>query len=358
MNDDLFQRFLSGDPHAATGVRNHLRAVAHRVLQAPQWIIDESEKRRERETAAVAEVMRSPGNSMIQAASKAMTVACRIGIEHLRQQDGVPSSHISADTLAKKAMDRLNEEEEEPLRQYLESCSTCSLHLEQARNALKAAISAQSAAPPPKPSTASPGPGQFRTATPSRKRRPNRKRHPKLSKGPGLQFSEVTTRLLLLFALGYGIFLATRPSSEEVLSAEWAARANLLPAELPPTSQARSLEPNIASAVQLMESGRCDDSRSRMARFVERDPENRLLRYYYSLSLLCIRKADEALQSFSTLKDMDGTPYWGEKWWYSQALYLGGGEDKALTLLDQIASSEHGRAADAEALIARIIEAQ
>ena len=55
---------------------------------------------------------------------------------------------------------------------------------------------------------------------------------------------------------------------------------------------------------------------------------------------------------------MDGERFWGENWWYAQALYLGGGEDKALALLGEIADSEHGRAADAEALLNRLIESR
>lgn len=358
MNDELFKRFLSGDPHATTGVRNHLRAIAHRLLDAPQWEMKESDTRRERETAAVAEVLRNPGGSMVQAASRVMTVSARIGIEHLRSTSGIPSTHIAADTLARKAMDRLEAEEEEPLRQYLDSCSTCTAHLEQARNAIKAAISAQKQTPRLPSTTPTPMSGQFRSASPKRVKTTSTKKHPKLSKAAGLSSSELITRGLMLFALVFGIQQLTKPSKGELASAEEIRRANLLPKELPPVALASTLPANVGAAVQLMEAGRCKDSASRIARFVERNPDDRLLRYYHSLALICDRQKDEAIQSFSQLRQMEGEKFWGENWWYAQALYLGGGEEKALTLLGEIADSNHGRAADAEALLNRLIENQ
>lgn len=355
MNDELFKRFLSGDPHATTGVRNHLRAVAHRLLDAPQWSMKDNDTRRERETAAVAEVLRNPGNSMVQAASRVMTVATRIGIEHLRSEGGIPSNHIAAETLAKKAMDRLETEEVEPLRQYLESCTTCSTHLEQARNAIKAAISAQEKSPRLPTTTPTPMSGQFRSASPKRVRTTSEKKHPKLTKAEGITSSDWITRGLLLFALAFGIYQLTQPSEGERASADDIRRANLLPKELPPVAMAGALPANVGAAVQLIEAGRCKDSASRTARFVERAPEDRLLRYYYSLALLCDRQKDEALQSFAQLRQMEGERFWGENWWYAQALYLGGGEETALAILGEIADSEHGRAADAEALLNRLI---
>ncbi|MEC7241773.1 MAG: hypothetical protein VXW32_11090 [Myxococcota bacterium] len=318
----------------------------------------DNDSRRERETAAVAEVLRNPGGSMVQAASRVMTVATRIGIEHLRSESGVPSTHIAAATLAKKAMDRLEPEEEEPLRQYLESCSTCSNHLEQARNAIKAAISAQQKSPRLPATTPAPMSGQFRTASPKRVRKTTEKKHPNLTKAEGLSSSNLITRGLMLFALAFGIHQLTRPSEGEKNSAEDIRRANLLPKELPPVALANTLPANVAAAVQLMEAGRCKDSASRTERFVERSPEDRLLRYYHSLALLCDRQKDKAIQSFRQLRQMDGERFWGENWWYAQALYLGGGEDKALALLGEIADSEHGRAADAEALLNRLIESR
>ena len=162
----------------------------------------------------------------------------------------------------------------------------------------------------------------------------------------------------MLFALVFGIQQLTKPSKGELASAEEIRRANLLPKELPPVALASTLPANVGAAVQLMEAGRCKDSASRTARFVERNPDDRLLRYYHSLALICDRQKDEAIQSFSQLRQMEGEKFWGENWWYAQALYLGGGEEKALTLLGEIADSNHGRAADAEALLNRLIENQ
>jgi hypothetical protein len=356
MDDTLFQRFLSGDPHAATGVRNHLRAVAHRVLASPQWGLADNESRREREMAAVAETLQSPGHSMVQAASRVMAVTTRIGLEQLRTKEGIPQGHVRADLLARKAMDSLQEDEEEPLRHYLESCTTCSRHLELARLALKASISAQTMAPAPTVQSPQFGtPGRIRSATPPRLRKPDRKRHPKLSKGPGIHSSELITRAVMLIGLGLGIFFLTRPSADEFAQEETLVRSRLLPAELPPTVQAGNLGDNVAASVRLMNNGRCADAASRLARFVERDPELRLLRYYYSLALLCDRQGSAAMQSFASLRAIEGQPYWGEKWWYAQALYLTGSTETAMSLLDQIVEDKHGRAADAEALLQQII---
>ena len=200
--------------------------------------------------------------------------------------------------------------------------------------------------------------GQFRTASPKRVRKTSEKKHPNLTKAEGLSSSNLITGGLMLFALAFGIHQLTRPSEGERSSAEDIRRANLLPKELPPVALASTLPENVAAAVQLMEAGRCKDSASRTERFVERSPDDRLLRYYHSLALLCDRQKDEAIQSFRQLRTMDGERFWGENWWYAQALYLGGGEDKALALLGEIADSEHGRAADAEALLNRLIESR
>ena len=292
---------------------------------------------------------------MVQAASRVMTVATRIGIEQLRIKTGVPATHIAAETLAKKAMDRLEPQEEEPLRQYLESCPTCSQHLEQARNAIKAAISAQQKVPKVRPSLPTPMSGEFRSASPKNIRAKKTKRHPKLTQAGGISNSNLITWGLVLFALFFGVFQLTRPSAADRNSTKDIQRANLLPKELPPVALANQFPANVASAVELMASGRCNDSASRSARFVERSPDDRLLRYYYSLALLCDRQQENALQSFAVLRSMEGDRFWGENWWYAQALYLGGGDEKAFTILSQIADSEHGRSADAEALLNRLI---
>lgn len=350
MDDSLFQRFLSGDPLAATGVRNHLRAVAHRVLAAPQWEMPDSDIRRERESAAVAETLQSPGHSMLQAASTVMAVSLRTGLEHLRAAQGLPQGHISADLLARRAIEKLNEEETEQVRSHLDGCSTCSRHLDVARSALKAATSSQKVEEP-KVTTASRTPA----APPEPRSRKRTAKKKKSKTKPRVERSEWITQGVVLLGVFYLVFHFTRPSQQELSEREVQTRAALLPAELPPTAMAGSFESNIEASIQLMTNGRCRDSADRLARFLERAPEDRLLRYYYSLALFCDRQAKESMQSFKILHEMEGDRFWGENWWRAQAHYLHGSEEKAMSLLDEIAESKHGRSADAEALLKRII---
>ena len=347
MDDPLFQRFLSGDPLAATGVRNHLRAVAHRILAAPQWEMPDNDVRRERESAAVAETIQSPGHSMVQAASRAMAISIRIGLDHLRHIQGLPQGHISTDLLARKAVDKTQEDEKEQVRTHLEDCPACRRHLELARSALKAAMSTQAVNPI---STAKLTPSTDRRPTPRQKTR--RTKVKKQSRVPG---SEWITQGIILVGLFFAVYLFTRPSQAERDQTANLERAKFLPGELPPTAMAGEFEGNVEASIQLMSNGRCGNAADRLVRFVERGPEDRLLRYYFSLALLCDRRSPDAMQSFAILHKMEGERFWGEAWWRAQALYLAGAEDKAMTVLDQIAESQHGRAADAEALLQRII---
>jgi len=292
---------------------------------------------------------------MLQAASRVMTISTRIGIEQLRLREGMPKGHIKLDLLARKATDSLKDDEEEPVRHYLESCANCTRHLELARNALKSAISAQDK------SADAPSPVAHvdiakRRQRPAKKTKRSSKRHPRLTKAPGLQTPEILSRIVMLLGLGIGIFYLTRPSAETVMNEDQMARASLLPPELPPSALADQLKPQYAASARLMSNGRCADSASRLERFVEREPDNRLLRYYYSLALVCDRQASKAIGSFASLREMTGERYWGEKWWYAQALYLAGADEKAMLLLDELVENKHGRAADAEILLQRIIE--
>jgi hypothetical protein len=350
MDDSLFQRFLSGDPLAATGVRNHLRAVAHRVLAAPQWEMPDSDIRRERESAAVAEILQSPGHSMVQAASMVMAVSLRTGLEQLRTAQGIPQGHIPTDLLARRAIDKLNDDEKEQVRSHLEGCPTCSRHLEVARSALKAATSSQKADPPIVASAT-------RTPVPSNKRPTSTRtaKKDKPTKSAGVGHSEWVTQGVILLGLFYLVFHFTRPNHQELTERATQTRSEMLPTELPPTALAGTFESSIEVNIQLMSSGRCANSAIRLSRFLERDPENRLLRYYYSLALLCDRQAKNAMESFGILHQMEGDRFWGEQWWRAQALYLNGSDEKAMLLLDKISESQHGRAADAEALLKRII---
>jgi hypothetical protein len=303
--------------------------------------------RRERESAAVAETLQSPGQSMVQAASRAMAVSMRIGLDHLRDAQGLPQGHISTDLLARKAVNKIQEEEKEQVRTHLEDCATCRRHLELAHSALKAAMSNQSINPISTPVL------QPRTMDKPTETRSARRSKPKTKKR--VQNSEWITQGVILVGLFFAVFFLTRPSQADRDAAETTKRAKFLPAELPPTAMAGEFESNVEASIQLMGNGRCGDAAERLDRFVQRDTENRLLRYYFSLALLCDRRSTESLQSFGILNEMEGQRFWGELWWRAQALYLAGAEEPAMSLLDQLVESRHGRSADAEVLLQRII---
>jgi len=361
MDDKLFERFLSGDPSAATGVRNHLRAVAARVLEAPQWSMQDAQKRREYETAAVAETLQAPGRSMVQAASRVMTIATRIGLSHLRSSEGLGKDHIDVDLLAKKAMDSLPDDQEEVVRQYLSTCPICSRHLEAARSALKSAISnQQKAIPRPNPGAMRPGaPKTFHSASTKRLRTPRTKKHPKLTKAEGLSAGDMVTAAFIVVAIGLLVFLLMSPTGGSSNDEKLVKRMGLLEPELPPTLRANEFDSTIEVAIRLTEQGNCADSAEKLSRFVERDPESRLLRYYYSLALLCDRN-EGALESFHTMKRMDGERFVMEDWWYAQALFLGDAVEHAEKLLEDLSQrtlengNPHRRQDDARALLRRI----
>ena len=89
MDDKLIQRFHDGEASAAPALRNQLRAIAARVLSAPQWELRNHDERERLEREVAAEAMESRHENAVGYALAAMSGASVRGLRKLRRRDGM-----------------------------------------------------------------------------------------------------------------------------------------------------------------------------------------------------------------------------------------------------------------------------
>jgi len=349
MDQELISRFRSGDPSARTAMRNHLRAVAARVLASPQWRLN-AETRTELEKAAAAVALGCPAPDPIGFAVAAMDAAALQGLERRRKEEGLVGRHPTAQLIVSVALETASANQAATLQEHVGDCSPCRNHLEVVRMALRAAASANAAAdvPSPSPQQIAPAPKRER-AQPARS--PRRRRAP-----PRKEAFQVPWTAVVLVGIGVAgmTWWTGRLSPEEET---WKAAA-MLPNELPPTAMAAEYTGSTQAAIERLGTEDCPAAASKLGMAFNREQDYNL-RYLEGLSHICGHRGPEAFEALQDVNDSvhyDDLP-WGFSWWYAHALVLDLRIGEALRELDQIADSKHPRNKDAKALAARLREA-
>jgi|GEM_PF-3040423 len=369
MDNELFQRFLSGDQVATTGVKNHLRAITSRVLAAPQWGLSGIERTRDLEIQAAKEAMTSPGETVLSCATGALLASTRLGLIALREREALPKGHPDAITVAREVVGVLGEPERGALLEHLENCGTCSRHLEMAKGAVNAAMSAsaaqtssvkakeQLATSAPTSSTSAKAPHE-KTRAHVKKRKEKKKDakraiHPDLLKKERFSIvSSLGPLVILILILGYFGFMRSIETDEERVR----RLAHLLAPELPPTALADQLDPSSRGAALDMERGHCDSASSRLSAASDSNPSDPTLNYYAGLAHLCARHPEESLRHFERLGSLDVDPFYGQEWWYTQVLILNDRVDEARARLSIMVEDQATRHQSAALQLARLDE--
>ncbi len=352
MDDALFQRFKSGDPQARTAMRNQLRSVAARVLLAPQWRLTDVEQVRRLEQEVAKQALAHEGDSPVAYATVAMELAAVRCIDVVRQRDAHPVSNLTADLLARVAMETASRREVDQANELLADSTVNQRLLDTVRSALRTAAKAQAAHPPREAPADAPAPRKSarpaRAVTAARTAQPRRRLPKKKSESGGLKALMPFAIVALVFGLlGYQRW-APKPEPVEVTIA-W-----LLPQELPPTARADELEGLAREAVLALRKGRCDQAADRLHMEFRKNSEALWIRYYEGLAFVCARDGLKALEALRDVELRMEEPPFGLVWWLAQAQLLSGDLAAGLGTLDALTGSEHPRAVQA-AELARVI---
>jgi hypothetical protein len=345
MDEELYQRFLEGDDAATTGVRNHMRAIATRVLGAPQWGLEDGQPRRELEQEAVTEALGTPSEHLVGAATAVMQAATRTGLAHLRREDHVTGEHPDVSQMAALALEVLPPDEAKAAEAHLADCMPCLRHVASAKNALRTAVSAQKTAAAP----AKPLPQREAIHT-------SAQREPTGGKSLARLLPSKSTMSVLapLVGLGLAMFLHWQSQQLDPAQAFHAKLGHLLPAEIPPSARAWELEQIGKDAVSGLGEGRCEYAVRRLGVAMDQNPDEPLHSYYLGLAHVCLRQGPLARSNLEWVQaNMDPPPF-GLDWWLAQAQLLDGGVDEGLALLDALATSDHPRAPYARDLAAKV----
>ncbi len=366
MDDELFKRFLNGEPAATTGVKNHLRAITSRVLAAPQWSLKGAEQTRALEIQAAKEAMASPGDTVLTCATGALLASTNLGLIALRSREALPKGHPDSLTVAREVVGVLGEPDKGALLEHMEQCGTCNRHFEMAKGAVNAAFSAsasqQSARMVPEPTKkAASGRHQHATAPKTQKskkkaaKKPTHKDlHPDiLAKRRYPIISSLMPLFILVVILGYFGYSKTIETADERLR----RLANLISAEIPPTALADDMDPSSRGAALDMRRGHCASAAPRLGVASDNNPSDATLTYYAGLAHLCARHAEQSLRYFERLNTINDEPFYGQKWWYTQALILNNRTAEARVILSIIVEDEHPRANSAVRQLARLDDA-
>ncbi len=352
MDDALFQRFKAGDPTARTAMRNQLRSVAARVLLAPQWRLTDVEQVRRLEQEVALAALDTQGNSPVAYAASTMELAAVRCIDHVRHRDGHPVSNLTADLLARVAMETASSIEADRANELLAESPTNQRLLDTVRSALRTAAKAQAALPPRSPPKEAPAPRQPkrppRARTAARKAQPRRKLPPRKSESGGLKALMPFVLIAVVFGgLGYQRW---GPKPEPVaVTIAW-----LLPQEIPPTARAEEFSGLAREAVLTLRKGRCDQAADRLHMEFRKDSTNLWVRYYEGLAHVCAREGLKGLEALNDVEaQMDPSPF-GMPWWFAQAQLLSGDLSSGLGTLDALAGTDHPRALQA-ATLARVL---
>ncbi len=345
MDEELYQRFLEGDDTAATGIRNHMRAIATRVLAAPQWGLEDGQPRRELEQDAVAEAMGTPSEHLVGAATAVMQAATRTGLAHLRREDHVTGEHPDVSVMAALALEVLPPDAAQEAEAHLGDCMPCLRHVASAKNALRTAVSAQKTA--------------AATATPPPQKEPihaSARREPAAAQSLERFLPSKSTIGMMapLVVLGVAMFLHWQSQQLDPAQTFEAKVGHLLPAELPPSARAWELEQIGKDAVSGLREGRCAFTVRRLGVAMDQNPGEPLHNYYLGLAHVCLRQGPQARSSLEWVQaNMDPPPF-GLDWWLAQAQLLDGAVEEGLALLDALAASDHPRAPFARDLAEKV----
>jgi hypothetical protein len=352
MDDALFQRFQAGDPQARTAMRNQLRSVAARVLHAPQWRMTNVQQVRRLEQEVALAALEVEGDSAVAYAAAAMELASIRCIDHVRHRDGHPASNLTADLLARVAMETASSRDMDQANELLAESKVNTRLLDTVRSALRTAAKAQAALPTREPPTQPPPPKKpkrpARARSAARKAQPRRRLPPKKSQSGGLKALAPFVIIALVFGgLGYQRW-APKPEPIEVTIA-W-----LLPHERPPTARADELSGLAREAALTLRKGRCDQAADRLHMEFRKDSENMWVRYYEGLAFICARKGLSALEALKDVEAQMAEPPFGMAWWLAQAQLLSGDLATGLGTLDALSGTDHPRALQS-ATLARVI---
>ena len=345
MDQELITRFRAGDDEARAAVRNHLRAVAARVLAAPQWKLSEVTTRSALEVQAAVAALESPAQEPVSFAMAAMHAAGVAGLEHLRALDGALGDHPKAEVMVKVALETAIGAQVLHVDRHAEGCAACRAHLDVLRAALTSAATAQRSTAPSRPE---PKREKVVQPEPKKKSRPTPRARPKKQPEQGLPLASMAFVAALVVG---GVWWGTQLSDEEKA---WAAAAHL-PDELPPGAMAAHYDGSTRDAILGMAKGDCRGASAKLHMASKRAPDDYDLRYLEGMALVCMRDpmSLDALQDVNDNVHWDDLP-WGFEWWYAQALVLNDDIGGALDELDRLAGMDHGRSQDAEALAATL----
>ena len=357
MDERLLRRYRNGDPRAGTALKNHLRALASRVLSSPGWGLN-SAQRRELEVEAAHRGMESEASTMLQFAAEGLCIAAELALTALRRADGVAHGHVTPELIVAVALETASEAQQAQVSDHTASCKACTRHVDLVRQALKLAASSSVIEPP------SSGPGgpddteELEAAlpaglqdAPARPRKPTSVdlRRPQSARvreddAPSLASMAGPFVLLLALVAAYSWFQTQHTAGGE---RPW---LSAIPAELPPTEQAWRLDGAARQGVDALGEGRCEEAAERLALDAKRKPDDLWIRYYEGLAWVCLRDGPRARAALEAVEYMNGTKPYGLSWWVAVAQLLDGRVDEALENLDGLAGSQHARASDATRL--------
>ena len=357
MDERLLRRYRNGDPRAGTALKNHLRALASRVLSSPGWKLTGTQ-RRELEVEAAKQGLQSSARSMLQFAADGLAVASELALVELRRSDGVAHGHPEASLVVAVAMETASPAQVAQLEAHGEACKVCPRHVEVVKQALKVAASSSVVEPPshgPEPHFSDEdteelpeglqdAPARPRKPTAMDLRRPRSARAGREEDAPSLVSMAGPFLLLLALVLAYGWFQATNSG---VRDRPWVA---LVPDELPPTEQAWRVEGAARQGVDALAAGNCTEAAHRLALDAKRRPDELWVRYYEGLAWVCLRDGPRARAALEAVQYMNGAKPYGLAWWLAVAQLLDDRPEEALASLDELAGKQHARAADAAKL--------
>ena len=369
MDDLLVQRFKSGDPAALTAMRNQLRAMAARVLSAPQWDLDATRRQTlERESAG--EAMDASSKDAVQYVVGAMLAAGKRGISWLRKRDGLKEDeHPDRAVVVGVALQTASANQKLQLEEHFKECKSCQVHFDIAQEAIRGAANAQKAAAAAAPAPA-PAPEQdlaeyarqrarqgqpakaphkkssASQAAAERKKKAAARRRKRMPAG-----GSFLPLVVLGVLLAAGILWKQQPTEEQRV---WLV-ASLLPVELPPAGRADQYEGTVRTAIlTASQDGECRSAGNKLHIASKSAPDDLWLRYYEGMAFVCARDGRRAVEALEAVDAATTDLPWGFTWWLGQAYLLDLQTEQGLSVLDGLANSKHRRAEDARQLAARV----
>jgi hypothetical protein len=261
----------------------------------------------------------------------------------------------------------LGEPDKGALLEHMEQCGTCNRHFEMAKGAVNAAFSAsasqQSARMVPEPKKKSMSGRQHQEAPSNRNQRKKNKSAKKSTKKelhPDILAKRrypVTSSLLPLCILVVILCYFGYSKSIETDDERLRRLSHLISAEIPPTALADGMDPSSRGATLDMRRGQCDSAAPRLAVASDNNPSDATLTYYAGLAHLCARHPEQSMLYFERLNAIGATPFYGQQWWYTQALIINDRTTEARAILSIMVEDDHPRSDSAVRQLARMDDA-